>query len=55
MQNNGLSFSDLSKEEQDILIEEQSLNDTYKDILWKAENAQGNITRGYTTDNIETD
>ena len=55
MQNNGLSFSDLSKEEQDILIEEQSLNDTYKDILWEAENAQGNITRGYTTDNIETD
>ena len=55
MQNNGLSFSDLSKEEQDILIEEQSLNDTYKDMLWEAENAQGNITRGYTTDNIETD
>ena len=51
----GIPYEELSLTEQDILIDYYAHSDAYEDNLWEAEVAQGNITRGYTTDNIETD
>ena len=48
-------YNNLTGQDKQVLIDYQSYQQAYEDNLWDAENAQGNITRGYTTDNIETE
>ena len=48
-------YNNLTNRDKQVLIDYQSYQQAYEDNLWDAENAQGNITRGYKTDNIETE
>ena len=53
--NSGTSWENLTEQERKVITDYYSYSDTYEDILWKAESEQGNITRGYKTDNLETE
>ena len=53
--NSGTSWENLTEQERKVITDYYSYSDTYEDMLWKAESEQGNITRGYKTDNLETE
>lgn len=53
--NSGTSWESLTEQERKVITDYYSYSDTYEDMLWKAESEQGNITRGYKTDNLETE
>ena len=53
--NSGTSWENLTNQERKIITDYYSYTDIYEDMLWKAESEQGNITRGYNTDNLETE
>lgn len=52
---NGITWDQLSEQEKQTMNDYYSYSDTYEDLLWKAEEEQGRITRGYQTSNIQTE
>lgn len=49
----GVSFKNLSSEEQEALTDYYANKDTYEDMLWNGQKEQGYITRGYKTEPIK--
>jgi hypothetical protein len=49
----GVSFKNLSEEEQEALTDYYANQDTYEDMLWNGQKEQGYITRGYKTEPIK--